>query len=132
MAHTMFCDVCALPITGTHYTDDEVCGGSDDPGFYLHRECWAKGTVEERRSIYTAGRAAGERGRAHSFASIHERALKLHEELRQLAADTTHILFDGSGGGMWSRTTAAALFDASINTFWMAACAVEAGRENDR
>lgn len=64
---SILCDACGKPMgnldkPGNHYTDDEVCGGSDGPGFYLchrvrcgeHRESLP---VEERRALYTAQRA---------------------------------------------------------------------------
>lgn len=58
------CDVCGEPITdmdNDHFTDDEVCQGSDGPGFFLHEKCWPHGkTIEERRAIYEAGRAKSE------------------------------------------------------------------------
>ena len=60
------CDCCVKPITertGGHYTDGEVCGASDGPGFYLcgRARCTTKRDaldVEARRALYTAGRAA--------------------------------------------------------------------------
>lgn len=68
---SILCDCCSKPLgdlskDGNHYTDDEVCGSSDGPGFYLcgrvacGKVYEGKG-VEERRVIFTAGR---ERNRA--------------------------------------------------------------------
>lgn len=38
------CDGCGKPVTGTHFTDDRVCGSTDDAGFYIcHRvQCATK------------------------------------------------------------------------------------------
>ncbi len=57
------CDGCGKPVGTAYYTDDEVCGGSDGPGFYVceRKRCAAKLTglsVEARRAIYVATRAA--------------------------------------------------------------------------
>lgn len=58
------CDACGKPCTGEHFTDDEVCGGSDGPGFYLcgRVRCIAKRPdgLEDRRTYYTAQRARNE------------------------------------------------------------------------
>ena len=56
------CDACGKPTNeAERYTDDEVCGGSDGPGFYLcHRKrCIAKRDVDlaSRTALYTAQRA---------------------------------------------------------------------------
>ena len=61
------CDCCSKVIARgrdglEHGTDDEVCGAGDGPGFYLctRVRCGAKydgRTIEERRAIFTAGRA---------------------------------------------------------------------------
>lgn len=60
--HENHCDCCTLVIEGDHITDDEVCQGSDDPGFFLcnRPECLAKHTdlsVEDRRKLFAEGRA---------------------------------------------------------------------------
>lgn len=57
------CDCCGKPVGTAYYTDTDVCGGSDGPGFYLCERvrCVAKRdglSVEERRALYTATRAA--------------------------------------------------------------------------
>lgn len=62
------CDFCRKPITektGGHVTDDEVCGASDGPGFYLcgRARCEAERAaldVEARRASYAAGRHSNE------------------------------------------------------------------------
>jgi hypothetical protein len=38
------CDFCQKPVTGEHFTDSRVCGGTDGPGFYLcdRKRCIAK------------------------------------------------------------------------------------------
>jgi hypothetical protein len=51
------CDACGKPIHGEHMTDDEVCGSSDGPGFFLcnRKRCGASYeamTVEERRAFF--------------------------------------------------------------------------------
>jgi len=59
------CDCCGQPITertGGHVTDDEVCGATDGPGFYLCSRVRCERSrsgldVEARRALYTAGRA---------------------------------------------------------------------------
>jgi hypothetical protein len=58
------CDACGKPVGTDHITDDEVCGSSDGPGFFLcdRKRCCAKReplSVEERRALYTATRARG-------------------------------------------------------------------------
>ena len=57
------CDCCGKPVGTAYYTDTDVCGGSDGPGFYLCERvrCMAKReglSAEERRALYTATRAA--------------------------------------------------------------------------
>lgn len=56
------CDACGKPVGTNYFTDDEVCGSSDGPGFYLceRKRCIKvrdNKTVEERRALYTAQRA---------------------------------------------------------------------------
>jgi len=56
------CDACNKPTNeAERYTDDEVCQGSDGPGFFLcHRKrCITKRDLplEERRTLYTLTRA---------------------------------------------------------------------------
>jgi len=51
------CDACGKPVRGEHFTDEEVVGGSDAPGFFLcsrvrcSKERSAM-TVEQRRAFY--------------------------------------------------------------------------------
>jgi hypothetical protein len=57
------CDCCGKGTGRDYCTDDEVCGGTDGPGFFLcaRARCRAKVEglgVEERRVLYTAQRAA--------------------------------------------------------------------------
>lgn len=65
----MLCDACGKSVAdGEHATDDEVCGGSDGPGFILcgRRECGSRigqTSVKARRAIYTRQRAANEEAR---------------------------------------------------------------------
>lgn len=59
------CDACGKPTNeAERYTDDEVCQGSDGPGFFLcHRKrCIAARDLplKQRRSLYTAMRAAND------------------------------------------------------------------------
>lgn len=61
-AKSQSCDCCGKPVGTEYLTDDEVCGGSDGPGFYLcqRKRCAAKQaglSVEARRALYTAQRA---------------------------------------------------------------------------
>ena len=42
------CDGCGKPVTGQHFTDDRVCGGTDGPGFFL---CDRKRCVEQLRQV---------------------------------------------------------------------------------
>lgn len=66
------CDACGKPTNeATRATDDEVCQGTDNPGFYLcdRKRCHAKipDGLEERRAYYNAQRAlndAADRARA--------------------------------------------------------------------
>ena len=56
------CDACGKPTNEAHRaTDDEVCQGSDDPGFFLcdRKRCQAKipDGLEARRAYYNAQRA---------------------------------------------------------------------------
>jgi hypothetical protein len=68
------CDACCKPITtatGGHFTDIEVCGGGDGPGFFLcgrERCCKRRNVdIDDRRAMYTAGRilndAASKKGK---------------------------------------------------------------------
>lgn len=54
------CDACGKPVGTNYYTDEEVCGSSDGPGFLLCERvrCMAARDlpVEARRSLYTKGR----------------------------------------------------------------------------
>lgn len=61
MSKIISCDCCSEPIVGDYMTDDEVCQGSDAPGFCLcdRPECRALHenlTVADRRALYSAGR----------------------------------------------------------------------------
>ena len=61
---TQPCDGCGKPTGRDYFTDDEVCGGSDGPGFYLcgRKRCCAKRehlSVEARRELYTRVREEG-------------------------------------------------------------------------
>lgn len=55
------CDACGKPTGADFYTDEEVCGGGDGPGFYLcgRKACIAKRSaldVSAREILYTAQR----------------------------------------------------------------------------
>jgi hypothetical protein len=57
------CDICGKGTGADYCTDDEVCQGSDGPGFYLctRKRCGSKIeglSIEQRREIYTKQRAA--------------------------------------------------------------------------
>ena len=57
------CDCCGKPVGTAYFTDADVCGDTDGPGFYLCERvrCMARRDglgVEERRALYTATRAA--------------------------------------------------------------------------
>lgn len=58
------CDACGKPCGTAYFTDDEVCGGTDGPGFFLYerRSCIVARSlpVEERRALYTRMRALQE------------------------------------------------------------------------
>lgn len=59
---THLCDCCNKPVGTAFFTDDEVCQGSDDPGFYLceRKACVAKReklSVDDRRALYNATHA---------------------------------------------------------------------------
>ena len=56
------CDCCVKPVGDSYFTDEDVCGGTDGPGFYLcgRKRCVASREglgIDERRAIYEAGRA---------------------------------------------------------------------------
>ncbi len=66
-AKSRACDGCGKPCGTAYFTDDEVCGGSDGPGFYLceRKRCMAARddkSVDERRALYAAQRAKNEGG----------------------------------------------------------------------
>jgi hypothetical protein len=55
------CDGCNKPIGTNYFTDSDVCGGTDGPGFYVcdRARCQKKLEglgVEERRAVYEAMR----------------------------------------------------------------------------
>lgn len=54
------CDACGKPVGTAFYTDDDVCGGSDGPGFYLcdRKQCIARRDLplDARRALYIATR----------------------------------------------------------------------------
>lgn len=55
------CDGCGKPVGTAHFTDEDVCGTTDGPGFYVCervrcRRRLAGLGVEARRAIYTATR----------------------------------------------------------------------------
>ena len=65
------CDGCGKPVTGEHYTDARVCGGTDGPGFYIcHRKACGlrllkiqtKGGIEALRAHYTKTRQGATHG----------------------------------------------------------------------
>jgi len=68
------CDCCGKPCGSTvdgYLTDDEVCGNTDGPGFFLcdRKRCAAKReglTVEQRRELYTRQRAINEARKART------------------------------------------------------------------
>jgi hypothetical protein len=48
------CDGCGKPVKpGEHYTDDEVCGSTDGPGFFL---CARKRCAQHRNALDVAAR----------------------------------------------------------------------------
>lgn len=49
------CDGCGKPVGAAYYTDEEVCGGGDGPGFFL---CDRKRCVESREGISVEDRCA--------------------------------------------------------------------------
>ncbi len=55
------CDGCGKPCGTVYLTDEEVCGNSDGPGFYIcnRARCPSRkeATIEERRALYTTQRA---------------------------------------------------------------------------
>lgn len=59
------CDACGRPIGTEYMSDAEVCGGTDGPGFYLCQRVRCEKrrsalSIEERRALYTAQRAAND------------------------------------------------------------------------
>lgn len=63
------CDACGKPTNeATRMTDDEVCQGSDGPGFFLcdRKRCTAlyeNLPVDERRTLFTAQRTINDHKR---------------------------------------------------------------------
>ena len=65
------CDCCGATCgarVGSHYTDAEICGLGDGPGFYLcgRKKCIAKReqlSIDERRELYRVGRERNEQNR---------------------------------------------------------------------
>lgn len=60
---TPLCDACNKPVGTNYYTDEQACGNSDGPGFYLCERALCKMIrdgldVEGRRELYTMRRAA--------------------------------------------------------------------------
>ncbi len=55
------CDACGKPVGTAYYTDEEVCGNTDGPGFFLcdRARCCKNRDLdtEGRRALYTAQRA---------------------------------------------------------------------------
>lgn len=66
-ANSRACDACGKPVGTNYYTDDEVCEGSDGPGFFLcdRVRCMAKRDLplEGRRALYEAQRKANDEAR---------------------------------------------------------------------
>lgn len=61
--HTAACDGCGKPVGTAYYTDEEVCGGSDGPGFYLceRARCVRRRSAldaDARKSLYESTRHA--------------------------------------------------------------------------
>jgi hypothetical protein len=58
---TPLCDGCNRPVGTSFFTDDEVCGTTDGPGFYLcdRAACMRRRDLPtaERRSLYETNRA---------------------------------------------------------------------------
>ena len=52
------CDGCNKPVGTNYYTDDEVCGGGDGPGFFICERKREGLTVEQRQALYEANRDA--------------------------------------------------------------------------
>lgn len=65
-AREVACDACGRPAREDYCTDEEVCGQTDDPGFFLctRKRCVAlvpEGGPEERRGYYNTQRAENKR-----------------------------------------------------------------------
>ena len=63
------CDACGKPVGEDYCTDDEVCGSTDGPGFYLctRARCAKRRDaldVEARRAFYTEQRKANAQAQA--------------------------------------------------------------------
>lgn len=54
------CDACGEPVGAEYLTDEEVCGLTDGPGFFLCQRIACikrrRGTVEQRREFYETTR----------------------------------------------------------------------------
>ena len=87
------CDACGKPIHGEYATDDEVCCGTDCPGFFLcgRKTCWKKyehmNRAERTRFFFEQSKRGG-----YDIAFIEQRQ-KQHDEWcerRALNLDTDH------------------------------------------
>jgi len=59
------CDCCGKPVLAEHFTDGDVCGNTDGPGFYLCgrircNKCRDSLNVQQCRDLYTRQRAENE------------------------------------------------------------------------
>lgn len=70
------CDACGKPVWTAYYTDEEVCGNTDGPGFFLcdRAKCHKKRDfpLEVRRALYTAQRAINDTAERSPAPETHE------------------------------------------------------------
>jgi len=99
------CDACGSPIVGEHFTDEEVCGTGDGPGFLLcdGEECKARRpkSIRARRQFYTFQRAHNDQ--RHSYTA--DTRLAFHVEMGMLSEGETLVL--GELLGMTTKQLAA-------------------------
>ncbi len=86
------CDACGEKIVGEHFTDEEVCGATDGPGFFLcgDAECIESRpqSLRHRRRRYTHQRAANEKMHEHTA----ESTMSFHVEMGRDSADESFSL----------------------------------------
>jgi hypothetical protein len=92
--HKHSCDACGEPIIGEYFTDAQVCGTGDGPGFLLcgDEACVARRpkSIRARRQFYAHQRKHNEE--SHSYTA--DSPLSFHVEMGRLSEDETFTIGD--------------------------------------